>query len=69
VVYLHPWEIDPGQPRVPMSRLNRWRHRVGLGRTAAKLQHLLRAARFAPLGALAQQVLAAEGWSRRKGLP
>jgi len=60
VVYLHPWEIDRGQPRIPVSPLNRWRHRVGLGRTAAKLRHLLSATRFAPLDTLARHVLAAE---------
>ena len=26
VFYLHPWEIDPGQPRLPAGRLGRFRH-------------------------------------------
>jgi len=41
MIYLHPWELDPGQPSLPMGRLSRWRHRVGLKRTEAKLQWLL----------------------------
>jgi polysaccharide deacetylase family protein (PEP-CTERM system associated) len=46
MIYLHPWEFDPAQPVLAMSRLGRWRHRVGLGRTATKLAHLLRRHRF-----------------------
>ena len=41
MIYLHPWELDPGQPVLPMGRLSRWRHRVGLGRTQSKLRWLL----------------------------
>ena len=40
--YTHPWEIDPGQPAVPgAGRLSRFRHRIGLGRTEARLVRLL----------------------------
>ncbi len=42
MLYLHPWELDPGQPILPMHRLTRWRHRVGLGRTEGKLRWLLK---------------------------
>ena len=42
MIYLHPWELDPGQPLLDMGRLGTWRHRVGLGRTEAKLRWLLR---------------------------
>lgn len=41
IIYLHPWELDPGQPVLPMSRLGRFRHRVGLARTATKLGRLI----------------------------
>ena len=41
MVYLHPWEFDPDQPPLPMSRLSRWRHRVNLRRTSGKLHWLL----------------------------
>ena len=41
MLYLHPWELDPDQPVLPMSRISRWRHRVGLARTESKLRWLL----------------------------
>ena len=44
--YFHPWELDPGQPRVPMSRRNRFRHYVGLEAEAGKLAQLLGEFRF-----------------------
>ncbi len=47
MVYLHPWELDPGQPVLDMPRAALWRHRVGLATTAAKLRRLLRRFRFA----------------------
>jgi polysaccharide deacetylase family protein (PEP-CTERM system associated) len=41
--YLHPWEIDPEQPRVPGAKLrSRFRHYVNLARTESRLQQLLR---------------------------
>ena len=46
MVYMHPWEIDPGQPVLPMSRAGRFRHRVGLGRADGKLRWLLARFRF-----------------------
>jgi len=49
VVYLHPWEFDPSQPRVPgLGLLRTWRHRVGISRNTAKLVSLLRDFSFAP---------------------
>ena len=41
--YLHPWEIDPGQPRVDgISARTRFRHYVNLTRTHSRLVRLLR---------------------------
>jgi hypothetical protein len=41
--YTHPWEFDPGQPRLQVrSRLSRFRHYVNLSRTEARLELLLR---------------------------
>jgi len=41
--YTHPWEIDPGQPRIAgAGRLSRFRHYLNLGRTAPRLDRLLR---------------------------
>lgn len=40
--YLHPWEIDPGQPRIKDAPLkSRFRHYVGLSRCESKLKRLL----------------------------
>ena len=41
MLYLHPWEFDPGHPVLPMSRLGRWRHRVNLHKTHRKLRRLM----------------------------
>lgn len=47
VFYFHPWEIDPGQPRVPgVSLKNRVRHYLNLERTAPRLEQLMRDFRF-----------------------
>lgn len=40
--YLHPWELDPEQPRMSLARLNTFRHYVNLHRTEARLHRLLR---------------------------
>jgi polysaccharide deacetylase family protein (PEP-CTERM system associated) len=54
-VYLHPWELDPDQPRMPVGRLKRFRHYVNLHRTEGRLTRLLRDFRFGTLtDALAQ---------------
>ena len=43
VFYLHPWEIDPKQPRIPTkSALSKFRHYNNLERCEARLQVLLR---------------------------
>jgi polysaccharide deacetylase family protein (PEP-CTERM system associated) len=39
--YVHPWELDAGQPRPPMAWHHRFRHYVGIEREAAKLARLL----------------------------
>lgn len=46
VFYLHPWEVDPGQPRVSASALARFRHYTGLKGTLRRLERLLEACAF-----------------------
>jgi len=58
MLYLHPWELDPGQPVLPMPRLTRFRHRVGLRRTESKLRRLLRRFRFTSIGRHLDSLLA-----------
>ena len=41
IFYLHPWEIDPEQPRLPAPALGRFRHYCNLGKTEARLRALL----------------------------
>jgi polysaccharide deacetylase family protein (PEP-CTERM system associated) len=55
--YLHPWELDPGQPRPPMAWRYRFRHYVGMEHEEAKLSSLLDVFRFGT----ARRVLALQG--------
>lgn len=41
MLYFHPWEFDPGQPRLPMRRMGRFRTYVGISRSQARLVSLL----------------------------
>ena len=43
VFYFHPWEVDPGQPRVTAaSRMARFRHYVNIAAMPGRLERLLR---------------------------
>jgi polysaccharide deacetylase family protein (PEP-CTERM system associated) len=50
VVYLHPWELDVGQPRHALGGLRTWRHYYGLERMGARLDRLLEQHAFGPIG-------------------
>jgi polysaccharide deacetylase family protein (PEP-CTERM system associated) len=42
IFYIHPWEIDPGQPRVRcVKKSHGWRHYMNLARCAARWERLL----------------------------
>lgn len=41
MLYFHPWEFDPEQPRLPLGRVARWRTYVGTGRTLGRLRRLI----------------------------
>lgn len=49
VFYLHPWEVDPGQPRVKLSFSKSFRHYMNLDKTLERLDHLLDDFEFAPV--------------------
>jgi len=51
VFYVHPWELDPGQPRLPGSWQSRLRHYTNLGRTEERLRALVRQFSFASISA------------------
>lgn len=44
--YVHPWEVDPDQPRLDVSWSARTRHYGGLARTVPRLERLLAEFRF-----------------------
>lgn len=46
IFYLHPWEVDPDQPRLNASALSRFRHYRNLDQTEARLRRLLAEFRF-----------------------
>lgn len=64
-LYLHPWEVDPEQPRQALGGLRGFRHYVNLHRTEGKLDRLLQQYRFGSLSA----ALAQRGASWRAKLP
>lgn len=49
--YIHPWEIDPGQPVLDVPRRDRWKHYSGLKRTPSRLRRLLAEFSFKPMAA------------------
>lgn len=56
IFYLHPWEVDPGQPRIKVSLKSRFRHYNNLDRCYGRLQRLLGDFPFAPVGQVLEQV-------------
>jgi len=54
--YIHPWELDPDQPRLECSRRSRFRHYQNLHTTEAKLHRLLRSFQFAPMTEVLEQL-------------
>ena len=48
-LYIHPWELDAAQPRLPVSFATRIRHYGGLQRTVPRLRRLFEEFRFRPI--------------------
>ncbi|MDH3443091.1 MAG: DUF3473 domain-containing protein [Deltaproteobacteria bacterium] len=68
MVYLHPWELDPDQPRISSSWRSRFRHYQNLHSTEGKLNNLLRDFSFSTM----EEVLAARVWdihAEDRGVP
>jgi polysaccharide deacetylase family protein (PEP-CTERM system associated) len=57
VFYIHPWEVDPDHPRIPLPRRIAATHYANLRRTEPRLERLLRDFRFAPM----REVLGVDG--------
>jgi polysaccharide deacetylase family protein (PEP-CTERM system associated) len=49
-LYMHPWEVDAQQPRVPLPALRRVRQYHGTGRNLGRIERLLTQFSFAPVG-------------------
>ena len=56
VVYLHPWELDPGHPRIKTSPLNHFRHYINLEKTESRLDALCKDFKFTSLRGLLDHV-------------
>jgi polysaccharide deacetylase family protein (PEP-CTERM system associated) len=52
VFYVHPWELDPAQPRLAAGWRSRLRHYTNLGRTEERLRALLGTFRFGSISAV-----------------
>jgi polysaccharide deacetylase family protein (PEP-CTERM system associated) len=63
-LYFHPWEFDPGQARLPLGRLGRFRTYVGINRSRGRLAALMGRHRFARAADVAKRLDA-----RRASLP
>jgi polysaccharide deacetylase family protein (PEP-CTERM system associated) len=69
VFYLHPWEIDPDQPRLPAGRLGAFRHYRNLALTESRLRQLLRDFKFGTMEALLREVGTRDGAAHAHPLP
>lgn len=66
-VYLHPWEIDPKQPRLPVPALTRIRHYRNLSRVLPRLDALLARYRFGTVDQMLSATRIAE-WPQENAL-
>ncbi len=61
LLYFHPWEFDPDQPRCPAPAFKRFRHYLNLDRTLPRLERMLQRFKFGTI----EQVLEAASTDRR----
>lgn len=52
VLYFHPWEIDPDQPRIKAGLKSRFRHYLNLDKTEGKISYLFEKVDFLPMNAV-----------------
>jgi polysaccharide deacetylase family protein (PEP-CTERM system associated) len=69
MLYFHPWEFDPGQPKLPLGRVSKFRTYVGVEKSERRLGALLKAyrGRFRRAVDVADELEAAELPSFRLG--
>lgn len=68
MLYLHPWEIDPYQPYIPLNFQSTVRQTWGTATMEEKLQRLLGQFRFAPVREVHKGLLEGMGISSRKSV-
>jgi hypothetical protein len=51
-IRVHPWETDPGIPRIALPRFARWATYTGITGMLGKLERLLRSIRFTTMSAV-----------------
>ncbi len=56
VFYLHPWEIDPDQPRVDVSGLSKFRHYNNLEKCYSRMEKLLTDFQFGTMRSVLQDL-------------
>lgn len=56
IFYLHPWELDPSHPRIPLPRRIAATHYFNLAGTEARLVRLLREFQFAPVAEVLEEL-------------
>jgi len=61
IVYVHPWEFDPEQPRVQVGAIPRFKHYVNLNKTEEKFQQLLSDFPFGTVQDVLAEALAGSG--------
>jgi polysaccharide deacetylase family protein (PEP-CTERM system associated) len=69
VFYLHPWEIDPAQPRLHAGRLGRFRHYRNLHDTESRLRRLLADFQFDTVGRLVSEARVTIHQDERAAMP
>jgi polysaccharide deacetylase family protein (PEP-CTERM system associated) len=60
VFYIHPWELDPEQPRLPVDARTRVRHYGGLPRTESRIRRLLSEFSFTSIASWSAERAAAD---------
>lgn len=58
IMYLHPWELDPDQPRMQGSLISQFRHYLNLDKVHGRLTQLLQDFSFGPIQPLLPNTLA-----------
>jgi polysaccharide deacetylase family protein (PEP-CTERM system associated) len=59
MVYFHPWEIDPDQPRIAAPFRSRFRHYTNLGGMKKKIERLLTDFRFSTVSEVCEERMVA----------